>query len=198
MALAQPDLFDVTPALPEGLVYAPDLITEAEEAALLAAFADLPFKPFEFHQYVGLRQVISFGWKYDYGQRRAGVAGPLPDFLLPLRDKAAAFAGLAPDSLDQAMVSEYRPGAGIGWHRDKAVFGEVVGISLAAPCTLRFRRRKGEGWERRSLTPQPRSAYLLKGPARTEWEHSIPGVAARRYSVTFRRYLGQDRPIHGG
>jgi alkylated DNA repair dioxygenase AlkB len=190
MPASQPDLFEPAPAWPEGLAYAPDLIDAADEAELLAVFAGLPFKPFEFHGYLGLRQVVSFGWRYDYGQRRAGAAEPMPDFLMGLRDKVARFAGLDSGAFDQAMVTDYQPGAGIGWHRDKAVFGEVAGVSLAAPCTLRFRRREVDGWRRRSLTPAPRSAYLLKGPARTEWEHSIPGVPARRYSVTFRRYLG--------
>jgi len=114
----------------------------------------------------------------------------MPDFLLPLREKAASFAGLAPETLGQALVTDYGPGAGIGWHRDKPVFGEVLGVSLLSNCTLRFRRARPGGWERRALTPEPRSIYLLKGPARTQWEHSIPGVETQRYSVTFRRYLG--------
>ena len=114
----------------------------------------------------------------------------MPDFLLPLRERAAAFAQLPEAELRQALVTEYAPGAGIGWHRDKPMFGEVIGVSLLSPCNLRFRRAAPDGWERRSLNPAPRSAYLLQGPARNEWEHSIPGVKTQRYSVTFRRYLG--------
>jgi alkylated DNA repair dioxygenase AlkB len=110
----------------------------------------------------------------------------MPGFLLPLRERAAALAGLAPPELQQVLLTEYAPGAGIGWHKDKAVFGEVVGISLLAPCTFRFRRKTGETWERISLVAEPRSAYLLKGPSRSEWEHSIPALDALRYSITFR------------
>jgi alkylated DNA repair dioxygenase AlkB len=95
-------------------------------------------------------------------------------------------AGLAPEALVHALVNEYPPGAPIGWHRDKAAFGQVVGVSLLSPCTLRFRRPDGSGWERRSLTLEPRSAYWLAGEARLAWEHSIPPVEALRYSVTFR------------
>jgi alkylated DNA repair dioxygenase AlkB len=133
--------------------------------------------------------VVPFGWRYDYGARAAGEAAPIPRFLLPLRERAADFAGIPEPELRQAMVTEYEAGAGIGWHRDKPQFGEVIGVSLLSSCTLRFRRKAQDGWERRSLTPEPRSAYLLQGPARSQWEHSIPGVKARRYSVTFRRYL---------
>ncbi len=110
----------------------------------------------------------------------------MPAWLLPLRERAAAFAGIAPPGLQQVLLSEYSPGAGIGWHRDKAVFGEVVGISLVSPCVFRLRRKSGSGWERASIVAEPRSAYLLRGPARSEWEHSIPAVDSLRYSITFR------------
>ena len=110
----------------------------------------------------------------------------MPDFLLPLRDLAARFAGMPPTELQHVLVTEYAEGAGIGWHRDKAVFGDVVGISLLAPCRFRLRRKQGTAWERVSITAEPRSAYLLRGPSRTEWEHSIPEVDSLRYSITFR------------
>ena len=42
-----------------------------------------------------------------------------------------------------------------------------------------------------SLIVEPRSAYLLRGPSRTEWEHSIPAVDALRYSITFRSLAGE-------
>jgi alkylated DNA repair dioxygenase AlkB len=106
--------------------------------------------------------------------------------LLPLRESAAAFAGIAPSGLQHVLITEYAPGAAIGWHKDKAVFGDVVGISLGSPCVFRLRRKTGDAWERASLTLAPRSAYLLQGSARTEWEHSIPAVGGLRYSVTFR------------
>jgi alkylated DNA repair dioxygenase AlkB len=95
-------------------------------------------------------------------------------------------AGIAPDDLPHALVTEYGPGATIGWHRDKGVFGDVIGISLLSPCVFRLRRKVGAKWERYSLTAEPRSAYLLRAASRTEWEHSIPAVDALRYSVTFR------------
>lgn len=184
------DLFGSTlPArLPAGLRYQEDLIAPTEEQDLVARFAPLEFKEFEFRGYPGKRRVVSFGWRYDYGARTVRPAGPMPGFIMDLRERAAAFAGIPATEFRQAMVTEYAPGAGIGWHRDKPVFGDVVGLSLLSDCTLRFRRAVADGWERLSLSPRPRSAYLLQGPARWQWEHSIPGVEALRYSVTFRRY----------
>ncbi|HEY5007092.1 MAG TPA: alpha-ketoglutarate-dependent dioxygenase AlkB [Caulobacteraceae bacterium] len=190
MSHAQLDLFQPDATLPEGLRYQPELISPADEARLLKAIAELPFRPFEFHGYLGKRRIVPFGWRYDYSARTVDQAAPIPDFLLPLRERVAAFAEIPAAELRQAMVTDYEAGAGIGWHRDKPMFGEVIGISLKSSCNLRFRRASGDGWERRSLNPAPRSAYLLQGPARSEWEHSIPGVKAQRYSVTFRRYLG--------
>jgi alkylated DNA repair dioxygenase AlkB len=110
----------------------------------------------------------------------------MPEFLSRVGDAAAHFSGLPSSALQQVLVTEYAPGAAIGWHKDRSVFGDVVGVSLLAACTFRFRRKAGEGWERRSFVAQPRSAYLLQGPSRTEWEHSIPAVQNLRYSITFR------------
>ena len=175
-----------TPAYPEGFVYRPDVISAGEESELLENVKDLPFKEFEFQGYVGKRRVVSYGWRYDFNDRSLQKSRDIPEFLLSLREVAGSFGGIPPEKLQQVLVTEYSEGAAIGWHRDKDVFGEVVGISLLSPCTFRLRRKAGEKWERVSLTAEPRSAYLLKGPSRTEWEHSIPGVDALRYSITFR------------
>jgi alkylated DNA repair dioxygenase AlkB len=173
-------------ALPEGLEYRSGLVMPAEEAELIERFQALAFKPFEFHGYFGNRRVVSFGWHYDFTDRQVRQAQDLPDFLLPLRDRAAAFAGIDQGALEHALVTEYSPGAGIGWHRDRPVFDDVIGISLAAPCRFRLRRKQGTTWQRAALKLEPRSAYLLRGPVRHEWEHSIPPVEHLRYSVTFR------------
>ena len=174
-------------SLPEGFRYQPELISQADEAALLVRVRTLPFRDFEFHGYTGKRRVVSFGWHYNFSARHLQKADDIPDFLLALRQTSAAFAGLVPEALQHVLVTEYGPGAGIGWHRDKAVFGETVGISLLSTCVLRLRRKLSEKkWGRVNVQAEPRSAYLLKGPSRTVWEHSIPAVDALRYSITFR------------
>lgn len=178
-------LFDSPPG-PAGLRYRADLIGAAEEAALVKRLAGLDLRPFEFHGYLGNRRTVSFGHRYDFSRERLETAEPIPDFLLPLRAAAADFAGLEADQLEHCLVTEYAPGAGIGWHRDKAHFDEVIGVSLLAPCRLRFRQRSATGWKRCSVPLEPRSAYLLTGPAREDWEHSISAMTALRYSVTFR------------
>lgn len=185
--LGQGDLFAAdAPALPEGFRYEPDIVPAAMQSDLLRQIPLMSLKPFDFHGFEGRRRVISYGWKYDFDTERVNRIDDIPPFLLPVRDIAAVFAGIEPDQLQQALVTEYAPGAPIGWHRDKKVFGRVVGISLLSPCTFRLRRRAGDIWQRATVIAEPGSAYVLSGPARSEWEHSIPPVEQLRYSVTFR------------
>ena len=171
---------------PEGFRYRAELLSVEEESRLLDAFRDLPFRNFEFHGFTGKRRVVSFGWRYDFAQRRVEEAAAIPDFLLPARDLAAGFAGNPSARQVQALVTEYSAGSSIGWHRDKAEFGDVIGISLLSACTFRLRRKAGSRWERYAIEAEPRSVYLMSGPSRTEWEHSIPAVDSLRYSITFR------------
>jgi alkylated DNA repair dioxygenase AlkB len=186
MISGQGRLFDDPAPGPPGFVYRPDMIDPDEEAALAEAMTRLDLRPFEMRGYSARRRVASFGVRYG-GSGQGLEHGPaIPDFLQPLRRKAADMADLAPDALVHALINEYPPGAPIGWHRDRPAFGQVIGFSLLSPCVLRFRRETGAGWERRSLTLEPRSAYWLAGDARSIWEHSIPPVETLRYSVTFR------------
>ncbi|MFN2501174.1 MAG: alpha-ketoglutarate-dependent dioxygenase AlkB [Pyrinomonadaceae bacterium] len=171
---------------PDGFRYETDILSREEELELARQIRELPLKEFEFHGYLGKRRVISYGWHYDFGTYSIRETEALPEFLNVAREKAAKFSGLSVSDLSHALITEYRPGTTIGWHRDRAVFGDVIGMSLLSECTFRFRRKSGSKWERHSLTLQPRSAYLLRGAARNDWEHSIPAVGATRYSITFR------------
>jgi DNA oxidative demethylase len=184
----QRGLFDVEPP---GLVHADDFISASEEFTLLANVRQLPYQPFAFHGWFGKRETISFGWRYDFNDSRMHAAAAIPDFLLPLRTRAAGLAGVSAERLEQALVIRYDVGAAIGWHRDRPAFDRVVGISLLSPCVLRFRKRDGLGFRRFSLDAQPRSAYLLSGEIRHEWEHSIAPMQQLRFSITFRSRVGQ-------
>jgi len=182
----QTALFGRAHALPEGFKYQAGILSSEEEQILLDRMPQLPFKEFQFQGFVGKRRVVSYGWRYDFNERALRQAEDIPSFLLPLREAAADFAGITPKQLGQVLLTEYDAGASIGWHRDKKIFDDVIGISLLSACRFRFRRKAGSAWERASLIVEPRSGYLLRGPSRTEWEHSIPAVDALRYSITFR------------
>jgi alkylated DNA repair dioxygenase AlkB len=187
----QPNFFeDSTPSMPSdmpaGFHYQPGFLPADEEARLAAQIATLPLKPFEFHGYLANRRVINFGFRYDYSHRELTPGPDMPIFIQELRANIAKFAGRDPEDFRQIQISEYSPGAGIGWHRDKLEFGEVVGVSLLSTATLRLRRRLEKGWQRVSIMIEPRSVYCLAGDARHLWEHSIPAMTTLRYALTFR------------
>lgn len=190
----QGDLFAAVDDLPDGFRYQPELISPREEDDLLRQLESLPFQPFDFHGHLANRRVIGFGLRYDYDRREVVEAPPIPGFLMSLREKAGAFAGLPADTFVQVLINEYRPGAGIGWHRDKPHFEAIAGVSLLAPCSFRLRRMRGTKWDRKTIIVEPRSAYVMTGPARAEWEHSIPPLAGQRYSITLRTLRPQKPP----
>jgi alkylated DNA repair dioxygenase AlkB len=187
--MVEVDLFGTCVGLPEGLRYCAQLLAPDEETALVSMCEGLPFQAFEFQRFLGKRRVVSFGWRYDFNGGGLQKTQAIPAFLLPVRERGAAFAELPASSLAQVLLTEYRPGAAIGWHKDRSVFGDVVGISLLSAATLRMRCKSGRGWRRALLKLEPRSAYLLRGPVRTQWEHSIPAVEGLRYSITFRTLI---------
>lgn len=182
------------PDVPDGFEYRPDFVTPGEQSDLLDHIAMIEFSNFEMRGVVARRRVAFFGSSYDDDSR---PAGDIPDFLHPVRARAAAWADVAPEAFEMALINEYRPGAPIGWHRDAPQYGIIAGISLVSPCRMRFRPYIGPSTRRPPSRPaprktthevllEPRSAYLITGASRQQFEHSIPAVAALRYSVTFR------------
>jgi alkylated DNA repair dioxygenase AlkB len=182
-------LFDapvlLPPDTPGGFLYREGFLSVAEEARLLEIFKTLPFRPAEYEvEAAGIsveakRRIMGYGWDSH---------PELPAWMMPLRDRAAAWVGIEPATLDSALINEYSPGTAIGWHRDKPTHGHVVGVSLGAVCQFRLRRKNGAGWDRFSVPAAPRSVYCMRGESRRDWQHSIPAVSALRYSITFRDF----------
>ena len=186
---------------PDGLAYRPDFVSEEEERELAAFMDEIEFREVVMHGQAARRTVHHFGFDYGYESWNLVRADPLPAELTWLRDRCADLAEVEPQELRQILVSRYPPGAGIGWHRDAPMFGaKIVGVSLLASCRMRFQRRLGETRRVYDLELAPRSAYVLAGPARSAWQHSIPPGKALRYSITFRtlrnpgRWEGGDSP----
>lgn len=188
-------LFD-TPLI-AGLRYREDVLSLAEEQALLEQLGGLDLAPFRFHGWLGNRKTQSFGWRYDFDDASFTPAEPIPNWLDEVREIAADFAGVQPQDFVHVLLARYDPGAGIGWHRDRDVFDKVVGFSLNTPATLRFRQRTPSGFKRTNLEVMPRSAYLLSGEARHDWEHSIAPGQELRFSITFRTLSDKGRKIAG-
>ena len=177
------------PALPPGWDYRIEFIDADEEAALLAFIAALPLEEARYRGYTARRRVAHFGSAYDFDDNRLLPARPIAAELEPLRAKAAAWVGEAPEAFANALVAEYRPGVPLGWHRDVPDYETVVGVSLAGTARMRFRRYPPVAPKKAdvvSLELAPRSAYVLRAEARWGWQHSVAPTPALRYSITFR------------
>ena len=176
-------------SLPEGFLYHADFISTEEEQELADAIAHVEFDTFEMRGVVARRRVKFYGQSYD-----EAPAIPIADFLQPLRMKSAQWAGIQPSDFVMALINEYTPGAAIGWHRDAPQYGIIAGTSLLSSCRMKLRpyvspsQARGGGPRKTTheIELEPRSTYLISGPARSAYEHSIPATASLRYSITFR------------
>jgi alkylated DNA repair dioxygenase AlkB len=186
--VTQQELFAAAPPLPDGLVYAPDLLTRAEEAQLLEVIRRLPFEQAQYKEWRARRRIVSFGGRYDFSSNELTPAAAIPEFLYPLRAALAEWAGVPALRIEHAMIAEYAPGAPLGWHRDVPQFEEIMGVSLLGHARLRFRPWPPRPGQRTAfaLDLEPRSAYVLRGAARWEWQHAVSPTKELRYSITFR------------
>ncbi len=190
----QTELFATVSQMPEGFVYRDDFISAEEERQLVAAIQELPFAEIRMHGVIAKRRTVQFGRHYGFETFKLTEAPPTPDFLLSLRDRVASFSGCDAERLEEVLVTEYRAGAQIGWHRDAPPFDIVVGVSLLGECTMQFRpwpvvKAAPAGTKRAKPLGQhlaARSAYILRGSVRTDWQHHIPPTKTLRYSITFR------------
>lgn len=188
-----PDLNLFDEPLISGLEVREGFVSTGEEQELVARIGEVELTQFQFQGFEGKRLTRSFGWIYSFQDRSFRQGEPIPEWLLPLRKRAAGFAGLAPESFGHALLIRYDPGAGIGWHKDRPVFEDVVGVSFGAPTMLTFRQRLERGFRRVKLQLEPRSAYLLRGEVRHEWEHGIASHSEQRWSITFRSLSEKGR-----
>jgi alkylated DNA repair dioxygenase AlkB len=187
-----PSLFEVAPKVPDGFIYRPNFLSEAEEQELIREIQQIHLAPFKYYQFTGKRRTASFGWQYEFGASEITRAPEIPPYLLPVRTRAGSLFNIDPRSLVQISIIEYSVGSPIGWHRDIPHFGVVVGISLGAACRIRLRkysRPRSKNLKRDeilSMELQPRSIYLMSGASRETWQHSIPPVKKLRYAIMMR------------
>ena len=203
----QAELFAASSSLPDGFVYQPEFVTREEEAALVARIQALPLTEAKYKEYTARRRTVSYGGQYDYTLNKLDAAPSIPEFLLPLREKVARWAGIPAEEFVHGLVSEYRPGTPLGWHRDVPNFEAIVGVSLAGTARMRLRPyRPGEKQRREdviTLELEPRSAYIIRDNARWAWQHAVSPTKELRYSITFRtaraRHLSEREfpPLQG-
>jgi len=193
--VTQAQLFAAYPAGPPGLTYAPQILTLAQEAQLLEVIRTLPFEEAQYKEWRARRRIVSFGGRYDFTRQELTQAPPIPEFLLPLRGQLAEWAEIPEQRIQHAMIAEYRPATPLGWHRDVPQFEDVLGLSLFGHARLRFRPWPPVPGQRATwkVDLEPRSAYLMRGAARWQWQHAVSPTRELRYSITFRTRNAQLR-----
>jgi alkylated DNA repair dioxygenase AlkB len=173
--------------MPSGLLYHEEFLSRHDEEGLLAEIRKLPLEEAKYKAFTAKRRIAAYGSSYDFDTNELGPAPPIPPFLLPLRNRAASLIGVEEQDIGHALVTEYRPGTELGWHRDIGEFGIVAGVSLGGACRMRFRRYPPEkGAKVFNLDLAPRSVYVLRDEIRWRWQHSVARTKALRYSITFR------------
>ena len=184
-AADQYKLFDTKLHLPNGFVYRPEFLTIHEEEKLIGVFKKLPFERAPFQEYFAKRRIVNFGWDFDYDTNEFLPGPDLPSFLKPLQRKVAKWLDIPAARVAEALVTEYQPGTPLGWHRDREAFESIVGISLSGWCNMRLRPLR-DLKEIHTVPLEPRSAYLMQGESRWQWQHSVTETKTLRYSITFR------------
>ena len=186
--MKQADLLDADRGLPAGFDYEPEFLSVQQEKELLEAIGSQPLQEAEYREWKAKRRIVSYGGRYDFTHRELGEAPPIPEFLYPLREQIARWAGVVPAHIHHAVIAEYRPGTQLGWHRDVPNFERVMGVSLGGRARMRLRPYPPRRGARAAMTLEleARSAYSFSGPARWDWQHAISPTKELRYSITFR------------
>ena len=182
-------LFPLESPYPEGFSYLSDFISKAEEDFLLEEISKHPLNTFMFQGYEAKRKVASFGYDWSFEKRQLSKGKDIPTTFEKLIQKVADHISVSPDAISELLITEYPPGSVINWHRDAPPFDLIAGISLATDCVFKLRpydKKKQGRSSIISLTARRRSLYIMQGPSRTDWEHSISPVKTTRYSITLR------------
>lgn len=191
----QKTLFDSPVHLPNGLLYRPNFITEREEHALLDAIGALELVHPNYKGYAAKRRIANFGWEYDFENKRLIPGDPLPDFLVPLQNKIAKWLDIPKKRVVEALINEYEAGSALGWHKDNEPFEHIVGVSLQGWAKMRFRpiAKVHKAKDVVALELERRSAYIMQGAVRDDWQHSVAETRTLRYSITFRTLPARRR-----
>ncbi|MEO8186865.1 MAG: alpha-ketoglutarate-dependent dioxygenase AlkB [Burkholderiaceae bacterium] len=198
MSTTSNDLFGPSQLWPVGLTYTLDFIDADEENQLLSAIRDVPMHDAQYYEYTAKRRVASFGSSYDFESRQLHDAAPVPAFLASLCRRLGERVSLPEDSFAQTLITEYRPGTPLGWHRDALNYELVAGVSLGGRCRMRFRPyppRRGRDPRTFALELEPRSLYVMRDDVRWNWQHSIPATPEHRWSITFRTLRNSPKDL---
>ncbi|KAL2918697.1 hypothetical protein HK105_201531 [Polyrhizophydium stewartii] len=201
---------DAADARLPGLRLLRDFVSEADEAALVAAVDGRPWCGRGVAPNPELRRrTQQDGFLFLYRTRTVVERlGPLPPFVQPLVARMQAHGVFAAEPPNHLLVNEYDLGQGIMAHTDStAIFGDTVtSLSLLSDCVMTF-VDKATGASVPVVLPR-RSLLVMTGHARTQCTHEISKDAVetaagavvhrdRRISLTLRTILPEAMPSPG-
>jgi alkylated DNA repair dioxygenase AlkB len=202
MLTSNSELFPKDDLLPKGFQYVEEFISADEEQKLLHTLQDMQLHTFVFQGFEAKRKVASFGFDYSFDNRQLSKGKEIPDSFIWIINRVANFVKIAPEQIQELLLTEYPVGAVINWHRDAFPFELIAGISLGADCIFKLRPHEKQKQNRKAVISIPlrrRSLYVMEGEARLQWQHSIAPVARTRYSITLRTLYAKrsDTPGSG-
>ena len=189
-------LFPVAPGYPDGFEYFSQFLTERGEKNLVDEAVKINLANFMFQEFETKRRVASFGYDYSFDRRSLSKGKDIPRVFSPLIEMVASHLSVSSDIFAELLVTEYPVGSVINWHRDAPPFDIIAGISLNGDCVFRLRPHEKTKQGRGSIISIPvkrRSLYIIRGSARSDWQHSISPVKDIRYSITLRTLRSEIR-----
>jgi len=158
--------------VPSGLYYISDIVSNDLEKDILNWLETSEIKSLQFPVGKGKssRNVIHFGYKYNYTQKTSGeITHPIPQILLKLLSLVNNFYDVS--QFNQAILNQYYPGQGINAHTDIESYGDIIVVfSLGSGIEMEFTR---DGYQSYKVYVESRSVYIMTGESRYEWKHQI-------------------------
>ncbi|MDP2317453.1 MAG: alpha-ketoglutarate-dependent dioxygenase AlkB [Pseudomonadota bacterium] len=191
--------FPGTPAaLPEGFVYLPDAIPDAD-AHLAGLVDEVPWEDHVFRIFgrtMPMPRRIAWYGEVDYGY--SGVIHPARPFSPRIATIAAEVERLTTFRFNTVLVNLYRGGAdSMGWHADDdyppAETAAIASVSFGA--ARRFDLRAREGDRRASLVLGHGSVLVMGEGTQPAWRHQLPKTRAdvgARVNLTFRSIAARN------
>jgi hypothetical protein len=99
---------ELSSSAPEGLILKTEFLTVDEEQVLLGELRQLEMERVYFHGVFARRTVAHFGHRYGYSGRGLTPTASVPDWLEPIRQRAASWIATEAGDLAEVLIPAIR------------------------------------------------------------------------------------------